>query len=138
MREVTLKSGRVLKVSPAPFSDAKSLYQSIAGEIRGVDLRVGILGVYKDMLCSIISSKPVEESLWKCMGRCIYDGVKITPDVFEDNEKRGDYYEIVSEVVKENTDPFVKSLFAQFPTLKGIVEESASQVSPSVQTEKTS
>jgi hypothetical protein len=122
-REVTLPSGRVLTVNPAPFHDAKKLYQAIGGEA----LRVQIIGeddlseTIKNVICLGSSSLAIEQALNPCMKRCLYQGVKIDDRSFEPEEAREDYLDICVEVAKENLRPFTKSLFAQFKGLLGLV-----------------
>ncbi len=138
IREVVLKSGNKLGIGPAPFADSKALYQAILEECRGFDLRVGKLGLFKDAICTLGFSPKVEACLWKCMSRCLYNGLKITPETFEPRSAREDYEEIRWEVVKDNTDPFMKSLFALFPEAAFIVGDIKNQVSESAKAEKTS
>lgn len=116
MKEVSLPSGAVLKITPAPFSDAKELYQAVAREVRTVHLnnKMEMAEVYKDIFCAGITSREVEACLWKCFQKCLYNDLKIGKDTFEPVQAREDYTMICMEVAKENIHPFVKSLLSEF------------------------
>lgn len=127
IREVTLPSGAVLKLNPAPFADARNLYQAVLEELKGsrFDPQQSIdVNFFKDMLCSMLSSKKVEAALEKCMQRATYDGIKITKDTFEPVKARDDYLTVCFEVAKENVLPFMKSLYAQYAPLIAEVQKS--------------
>lgn len=130
MKEVKLPSGAVLKVNPAPFSVAKSLYQSL--------LRVGINVAFesgaeigellKNLLCIGLSSPDIEKILGECFKRCTYDkgdgsgDLKINEDTFEPVKAREDYPVVCMAVGEENLAPFVKSLYAEFLKLLASAE----------------
>ncbi len=115
MRKVDLKSGKVLEVSPAPFSDSFALFQSVCDEMKSVNISKDYespINMFKDMLCNFMASKKFEECLWKCMVRSRIDGSKIVKDIFEDPEVRGDFITVCMEVSVENLLPFTKDLYA--------------------------
>jgi hypothetical protein len=115
MKEIILKSGRVLKITPSPFVDAKALYQALLSEMKALDVGKdysNVVSIMKDLLCAGFSSKEIENCLWTCMKRCIYEDKKINPtDTFEPIEAREDYAEICMEVALENVLPFTKNLY---------------------------
>lgn len=114
-REIKLESGAVLKVAPAPFVEARDLYQALLSEIKDVSApgQMEIREAVTRLLCVGFSSKKIEAAVWKCMERCLYQESKITVDSFEPASARGDYILVVTEVVLENVTPFGKSLYAQ-------------------------
>ena len=117
MKEVKLQSGKVLHITMAPFADSKALYQAILEEAKGLSLDPNAeidANLFKDLFCTALSSKKIEECLWKCMERVTYNKLKVTQDTFEDVEARGDYIEACVEVAKENVFPFMKSLYAKY------------------------
>lgn len=120
MKEVKCPSGAVLKITPAPFADAKALYQALLKEGRGIvfNSKQEWGEVLKDMLCTGFSSPEVETKLWVCLERCTYNGtgadLKITPDSFEPVSAREDFTMVCMEVARENVIPFAKSLYAVF------------------------
>lgn len=119
MREVTLPSGAILKVAPAPFADALALNEAVMRVLRGVPVnaRSELGEALKSMCCDFVASPEVKRALAPCMARCMYGGLKIDDTSFEAKEKRGDYYDVVYEVAKENLEPFLKSLYARFVAL---------------------
>lgn len=115
MKEVTLPSGAILKLNLAPFADAKALYQAVFEEMRGLDIDPDKAEkLLKDLFCVGLSSKKIEKCLQKCLERVLYNGLKITDELFEDEAARGDYIPMCTEVAKENLLPFMKSLFVGF------------------------
>lgn len=115
MREVTLASGNVLQVNAAPFADAKALYQTVLRELTVLRINgENAKEVFKNALCLGFSSPEIEAALAKCMARCTYATLKIDGQTFEPVERRGDYMKVCVEVARENIDPFLTSLFAEF------------------------
>ncbi len=122
MKEVKLPSGAVIKINPAPFADARALYQSVLEEVKGITIfsATEMTSVYKDLFCAGFSSKKIELCLWECMKRCTYNNnsgsgdMKIDQQTFEPISAREDYITVCMEVAKENINPFVKSLYAEF------------------------
>ena len=129
MREIKLPSESVLKIYPAPFSDAKALYQSLLKELKQVpvDSKMEVGELYKQLFCLGFSSPEIEKCLWACMARCTYNSgngdLKIEKDTFEPVEARGDFMQVCIEVAKENVLPFVKSLYAEYQRLLHTAEK---------------
>lgn len=119
-RKLKLPSGAELEVQPAPFADAKALYQAILEEGKHVHVSENMESAIKDMFCVGLSSKKIEKALESCMQRALYEGQKITEATFEPVERRQDYLVVCLEVAKENIEPFTKSLYAQF---KGTLDQ---------------
>jgi len=120
MKQITLPSGAILKITPSPFTDAKALYQAVLEEVRflNLDAKTEMASVYKDLFCVGFSSKKIEAGLWKCFERCTYNSgngdLKIDKDTFEPIAARDDYWTVCMEVAKENIHPFAKSLYAEY------------------------
>lgn len=131
MKEVTLPSGKILKISPAPFADSKALYQAFVAETRNIKIESGtpMASVYKDLFCIGFSSPVVEEKFWICAARCLYNGLKITKDSFEPVEAREDFTEVCLEVAKENINPFVKNLYARYLEILELAEKGQESIS---------
>lgn len=131
MKEVTLPSGALLRIGESPFEDSKDLYQAILDEAKMVKIDVGSVhvmsNVYKDLFCYGFSSKRVEACLWKLFERCLYEGHgktgKIDKDTFQPKPTRADYIAVCVEVAKENIDPFLKGLFAEYEKLFQEIEK---------------
>lgn len=118
-REVLLPSGSKLEITPAPFKDAKRLYQAVATELLriNIDPEADITHLIKNVICISVASPAIEAALEPCLRRCTYNGPKITDATFETVQAREDYIDVCFEVAKENVGPFTKSLFAQFKGL---------------------
>lgn len=119
MREVTLPSGAILKVNPAPFTDAKSLYKAILAEAKDIkiDSKTELASIFKDIFCSSFASDVVESKLWPCMRRCLYNDLKVEESTFEPEKSREDFTQVCMEVAKENVSPFLKNLYAAYSML---------------------
>lgn len=122
MPKITLPSGAELDITPSPFTVAKALYQAVAAE--GKDLKLDPsaeidVNFYKDIFCVALSSKKIEAALAECMKRVTYNGVKVTDETFEPIEARDDYLSVCFEVMKENIQPFTKSLYAKYADILG-------------------
>lgn len=115
-KELTLPSGAVLKIQPAPFAEAKALYQAILEEVKHVQISAtsDMTSVFKDLACIGFSSRKIEQALDQCFKRCLYNNLKIDKDTFEPVEAREDYIVVCVAVTKENITPFGKSLMQEF------------------------
>lgn len=117
MEEIKLPSGAKLRLSPAPFTAAKDLYQAVLSEMKGLEVNAKDemdVNFFKNIVCSGFSSKEIEDKLWVCLERCLYDGSKITEETFEPIKAREDYFTVQFEVAKVNLMPFMKSLYAKY------------------------
>lgn len=127
MKELVCPSGAVLKLSAAPFANARDLWKAMLSEGKFIELtkESDILNVCKDLFCASFSSPIIEEALWKCLQRCIYNSgkgdLKIDQTSFEDEKCREDYTFVCMEVIKENISPFLKNLSAQFVGLQDLM-----------------
>lgn len=128
MREFNCPSGATLKINPAPFADAKNLYQALLRELRMVEIdqKREMASLYKDLFCIGFSSPEIESCLWKCFERCTYNSngadLKIDKDSFEPVQCREDYLSVCMEVTKENVNPFMKALFAEYKLISETIE----------------
>lgn len=125
-KEVTLPSGAKLKITLAPFADAKALYQAMLEEAKSLQLDpeadIGHPNLIKDLFCTALSSKKIEACLVKCMERATYNDLKINNDTFEPESARDDYFTVCFEIAKENVAPFTKSLYARYSHLLGVLK----------------
>ena len=113
MREVPLPSGATLKVSMAPFKDAKALFQALAREWKSADpMTLTNPAGQTQLFMAAFASTEVEKMLWPCLSRSLYNNAKIVPETFEPEESRPDFIPVCLEVVTENVTPFMKSLFS--------------------------
>lgn len=119
MRVVKLPSGAELKLTMAPFAVSKALYQAILNE--GISVKIhskeNVENVIKDIFCTVLSSKDIEDKIHACLERCLYNGLKITDETFEPESARTDYLNVLFEVASENVMPFMKDLYAKYSPL---------------------
>lgn len=120
MKEVKLKSGRVLRLGLAPFRDSKALFDAICLEVKGnsLDPRMEVdINFIKDTAMGLIASEKVFGCIQVCMAKCLYNGQRIDEQTFESVEGREDFLEICMHVTKENVLPFMKNLSSKFAPL---------------------
>lgn len=112
IREVTLKSGTVLKINDAPFKDAHALYQSVLRMLVFQEVPEGKekRDVVREYLPLSLSSTEVHQATMKCFQRCLYGDQKITEATFEPLEARSDFVQACLEVQIQNLDPFLGGL----------------------------
>lgn len=114
---INLPSGAKLEITLAPFGVAHALHKAVLRELKALkvsDNDVIDVNLWKDLLCTLLSSDKVEECMWECLKRVLYDGQKVTRDTFESEQARGDFLTVCFEVGKANLLPFVKSLYAEY------------------------
>lgn len=114
--EVTLPSGKILKVTAAPFAEAKDLYESMLEQLSDlkIESNTEMLAIYKDLFCKTFSNKRVAKALEACLKRSTYDNKRIDDTVFEPLDAREDYILVLWEVAQHNLAPFMKNLSAVF------------------------
>lgn len=130
----TLPSGAILEITMAEFVVGEELLTAVMveaerinfelGDISGVeklsdlDINSEVLNTLKNFLAKAMSSTLIKESIWKCLGRATRNGIKITPDIFDDEQARGDYLIIMKEALMFNLSPFFQSLGSLLKDIK--------------------
>lgn len=119
--EIKLESGATLKISVAPFLDAKALFDSCMEELKSVDVSSerDMASVIKDIACVALSSKKIEKAIMKCAERATYNGLRISFETFEDVSARRDYLEVIQKIAEKNLEPFTSALAARLSDLMG-------------------
>tara|TARA_Y100001963_G_scaffold17759_1_gene21928 strand:- start:24156 stop:24524 length:369 start_codon:yes stop_codon:yes gene_type:complete len=110
MKKIKLPSGAVLEVGAADFQKSRNLFKAATGQIKGVDLKQDV----KDMFLGMLASDEVEQAVHDCFSRCLYNGEKLSIEVFEEEKAREDYITTLVEVSMVNLSPFLKSLYVEF------------------------
>lgn len=105
-----LDSGATVQINMAPFKDGHRLLQAVMREVGAVSVKDGQAEFLKNILSTLIASDAITEILWLCMGRCLYNGQKITKDTFDSEKARGDYLIVAKEVLEINLTPFLQNL----------------------------
>lgn len=122
----TLPSGAILEATLASFEEGNALMKAVVKEVESLKISLGdfnfknlsinsdmsdeMINTVKNYAARMISSEEIESCLWKCIGRARYDNQKITKDLFEQSERRGDYLIIMKEVLVFNLAPFFSGL----------------------------
>lgn len=122
---IKLPSGAELRITLAPFADSKALYQAMLEEMKvlKIDPSAQIENLVKDIFCIGLSSQKVEAALKVCLARATYNKIRIDENTFEPEEARQDYIPLCFNVATENIRPFMKSLYAEFSRIKGMLEK---------------
>ena len=127
----TVNGNATLVLNEATFADCIILQSVIMEEAKKLKLDIGdmdislnvssmsnLLDNIKDLFFGLMTSEKFDRIIFKCLGSCTYNGIKITKQLFDDiPEVRQDYYQIIKECVEINLNPFLKSLTSQLSTL---------------------
>jgi hypothetical protein len=132
MQDIKLKSGNILRVGLPPIRDSLNLVNTIAKSFsdRGLELKLdrdteldfkSIFDNNKDAcikgLSDVIFNQSVLEAVLSCAERCIYvykgTSLKITLDLFDKEDYRGDFYEIMIKIAISNIRPFFSVLLTE-------------------------
>lgn len=128
----TVNGNATLILNEATFADCIILQSVIMEEAKKLKLDIGnmeiedfeftsmskLLDNIKDLFFGLMTSDKFERIIFKCLGYCTYNNVKITKQLFDDMlEARQDYYQIIKECVEINLNPFLKSLTSQLSIL---------------------
>lgn len=129
MDRIQLQSGNKLNVTLAPISDSFKLFQEVVkafkqngleikldrnSELNIVDIVEKNISACLGGFLDIVSSKNVIDSIMDCCARCTYESdgkqQKISQSIFDDEKNRGDYFEVLTLIAKENLLPFFPAL----------------------------
>lgn len=127
----TVNGNATLVLNEATFADCIILQSVMMEEAKKLKIDIGdmdislnvssmsnLLDNIKDLFFGLMTSEKFDRIIFKCLGSCTYNGVKITKQLFDDMpEARQDYYQIIKECVEINLNPFRKSLTSQLSTL---------------------
>jgi len=102
-----LESGAELTISLASFAEGHRLFKAVTRELQNINLNEDTV---QKLSMQLISSEAIEQALWPCMGRATYNGLKVTPELFENAETRCDFLEVMKEVLGYNLIPFSKNI----------------------------
>lgn len=128
--EFTTKGNNVkVTIAPSSLNKAFKLKSVVEKAIIKQGMNIfDILGkgelLYEDAISiamAIDSDEEVFNACFDCLDKSIYNGIKITKDVFEDEAARGDLYEVLFYCLKVNIYPFFKSLLSSLKTSKNLV-----------------
>lgn len=128
--EFTTKSGVKVVLNPASLDKAfklKALVEKalLKQGIKVMDILAKEEIFYEDlfdMAMVIDSDIEVFDACFECMDKSIYNDIKITKAVFEDESARGDLYEVLFYCLKVNVYPFFRHLLSSFGISKNLAE----------------
>lgn len=83
----------------------------------------------KNAFIELDTSSEIYTVLWKCLSRCTYNGERITKSIFEQEEAREDFYEIMIACILKNIRPFIKSLILQLKSLNNMITQNIQKLS---------
>ena len=120
--EFTTKSGVKVVLNPASLDKAFKLKALVEKALLKQDIKiVDILEqgeiLYEDLFnlaMAIDADIEVFDACFECMDKSIYNDIKITKAVFEDESARGDLYEVLFYCLKVNIYPFFRHLLSSF------------------------
>lgn len=69
-----------------------------------------------ELAMAVDSDVEVFDACFECLEKSIYNGVRIAKEVFEDENARGDIYEVLFYCLKVNVYPFFKPLLSSLGT----------------------
>lgn len=128
--EFTSKSGIKVVLNPASLDKAFKLKALVEKALLKQGINVfDVLGQdeisYEDLFSlamAIDSDIEVFDACFECMDKSIYNNLKITKEVFEDESARGDLYEVLFYCLKVNVYPFFRHLLSSFAISKNTAE----------------
>lgn len=116
--EVVLDSGAKFVITRAPHPEALALHKAILRAMEGA-VAGGLDLMNMDAMALMIraaTSDEVERTLYRCWGRCAYEGNKVNEALFDDprpeisDRAREDYYQMAAEAWKVNCLPFLRRI----------------------------
>lgn len=118
--EFTTKSNVKVVLNPASLDKAFKLKSLVEKSLLKQGIKISdLLGKgeisYEDIFSlamAIDSDVDVFDACFDCMDKSIYNDVKITKAVFEDETARGDLYEVLFYCLKVNVYPFFRHLLS--------------------------
>lgn len=118
--EFTTKSNIKVVLNPASLDKAFKLKSLVEKSLLKQGIKISdLLGKgeisYEDIFSlamAIDSDVDVFDACFDCMDKSIYNDVKITKAVFEDETARGDLYEVLFYCLKVNVYPFFRHLLS--------------------------
>jgi hypothetical protein len=122
--------GKELEITVASLEDVFDLKDAIEESVKKGNLKISLddidfenigktnisdntIGSFLNSVLSIDSSKAVRNCLFKCAERALFNKEKVDRALFEKEENRPYYYEIMIQIIIKNLSPFFKGLFSR-------------------------
>jgi len=153
-KEFKGQSGAKIVINEAEWDEVKTLKNCIFKEILKYNLDIDMTGVttlaeLKDALGKSIpnainlvknialgcdSSPDFEKAVFACLKHCLYDGIQITDNLFNDKkESRKDYYIILQACLEVNIYPF----FTWLETIISVFKQYYKKIESDLNTQQT-
>ncbi|MBQ0113345.1 MAG: hypothetical protein KBT03_09470 [Bacteroidales bacterium] len=111
----TKENGAKVVINPCSLFDAFKLKSEIQKALLKNNIKIE--EVFEKDIVSLFLALDSSEEIFKCMFACLkkstYNDIKITEEVFEKEDARGDLYEVFFACLKVNIYPFFKPLLSQ-------------------------
>ena len=138
VQEFKTPAGADLKVDVADWQDVDGLQMAILRAVKGVQLNAdtmqgemdsfeqmaknpALISVMMERVLSVATSKDVRAGIFACGKKALYDGIPVSPALFDDAEKRDlarqDFYFICAKIAEVNVKPFFVQAFSKFTAL---------------------
>lgn len=124
MKEFITQNLATVKINIASFSEAIILKNAIQKAFVESGVRIKTEDNLEDILNLIMaldSNESVNKAIFRCLSRCLYNNIRITEELFEDEKIREDYYEIIFGCLEVNLKPFIKALFFKLKELQTLI-----------------
>lgn len=112
MEFVSQENKAKVVINQAGFRDSFNLKSAISKALseRKINFEDILDGDIAGIFLALDSSDDIIDKVFKCLEKSSYNGIKITPELFDDESARLDFYEIVYYCLKVNVYPFFKCL----------------------------
>lgn len=116
MEFTTKETGAKVVLNPCSLVDAFKLKSAIQKALleNNINLEKALDEDLTMVLMALDSSEEVFKCMFDCLKKSTYNDIRITYDVFEDEQAKQDLYEVFFYCLKVNIYPFFKPLLSRF------------------------
>ena len=120
--EFTTKGGKKVVLNPASLDKSFKLKSLVEKALLKQGIKIfEVLGKGEitfeeifNLAMAVDSDVEVFDACFECLDKSIYNDVKITKSLFEDESNRADLYEVLFYCLKVNVYPFFRNLLSSF------------------------
>lgn len=113
MENVILPSGAELIIDLPIMELSEAVLEAVSEELFKIEVKGTDdidWNMLKNLFCLSLASKKIKDATKKCMGKCLYRGLRIDSRTWDADDNRQDYIPALFEVAKANIIPLVKGL----------------------------
>lgn len=116
MEFTTKETKAKVVLNPCSLMDAFKLKSKIQKALleNNISIETALNQDLGQVLMALDSSEEIFLAMFECLKKSTYNDVRITQETFEQDEAKGDLYEIFFNCLKVNIYPFFKPLLSQF------------------------